>query len=63
MNSMDSKDSMVIGQHRRSFGTPTKISMSKFIVFPSAVMEWRLRNKFIRVVAAHTISDSSAGRR
>ena len=35
---MDSKDSMDIGQHRRSFGTPTKMSMSKFMVLPSAVV-------------------------
>ena len=38
MISMNSKDSMDIGQHRRSFGTPTKMSMSKFMVLPSAVV-------------------------
>ena len=38
MNSVDNKDSMDIGQHRRSFGTPTKISMSKFMVLPSAMV-------------------------
>ena len=41
MNIMDSKDSMDNGQHRRSFGTPTRMSMSKVIVFPSAV-QWSL---------------------
>ena len=38
MNSTDSKDSMDIGQHKRSFGTPTKMSISKFMVFPLVVV-------------------------
>ena len=38
MNSTDSKDSMDIGQHRRSFGTPPEMAMSKFMVLPSAVV-------------------------
>ena len=38
MNSVESKNSMDVGQHRRSFGTPTKMSMSKFMVLPSAVV-------------------------
>ena len=38
MNSMDSKDSMDIEQLMISFGTLTKISMSKFMVLPSAVV-------------------------